>query len=309
MRSLPPFDSNQPLLRGNLHGHSTHSDGVRNPQEVVETYYQLGYDFIAISDHLWHDTSYAATKVLDASSFDKSDFITLPSAELHCLGKLYDNDGLWHIVANGLPLDFEVAHQDETAPQMIQRALDAGAYVTMAHPEWYSMTTDEAMAISHVHGVEIHNYSCVIGSNRGSGILIADYLLQEGKKVNFTATDDSHFTTPDWAGGWVMVAAELSQQDIVESLKQGRHYSSSGGVFHDIRLDNQTLIIDCAPTQSIMISGAGHTALSQHGHNMTHASFDLSSFNSPWFRVTLFNKDGTRAWSNPYWKDQFTEFS
>ena len=309
MASLPPFDTDKPLLRGNLHGHSTHSDGARTPQEVVETYHQLGYDFTAISDHLWHDTRYAATSILDARAFDKTDFITIASAELHCLGKAYDNDGLWHIVANGLPLDFAVASHSETAPEMIQRALDAGAYVTIAHPEWYSMTTEEAMQVSHAHGVEIHNYSCVIGSNRGSGMLIADYLLQEGKRVTFTATDDSHFTTPDWAGGWVMVAADLSQDDIVKNLKMGRHYSSSGGVFHDIRLEGQTLIVDCAPALSIMVSGAGHLALSEHGHNMTRASFDLSSLKSPWFRVTLLGKDGTKAWSNPYWKDQLAEFS
>ena len=36
--------------------------------------------------------------------------------------------------------------------------------------------------------------------------MIADFLLNEGHKISFTATDDSHFHLPDFAGGWVMVA-------------------------------------------------------------------------------------------------------
>ena len=112
-----------------------------------------------------------------------------------------------------------MAAENETAPEMIQRALDAGAYVTLAHPEWYSMTMSEADSVSHAHGVEIYNYSCVVGSNRGSGIAIADYLLQEGHRITFTATDDSHFEKPDWAGGWVMVSADLDEADIVDAKK------------------------------------------------------------------------------------------
>ena len=37
------------------------------------------------------------------SSLNTRDFITLISAEIHCPGKKYSKDGLWHFVANGLP--------------------------------------------------------------------------------------------------------------------------------------------------------------------------------------------------------------
>ncbi|MGC6530140.1 MAG: phosphotransferase [Candidatus Puniceispirillaceae bacterium] len=307
MRHLPPFDTDHPLLRGNLHGHSTHSDGALSPEEVVSAYYNLGYDFIALSDHLWRDERYAAKRVLDASALNKGDFITIASAELHCFGKAYDNDGLWHIVANGLPLDFAVAGDDETGPEMVQRALDAGAFVSIAHPEWYSMTMEEAMSVSAAHAVEIHNYSCVVNSNRGSGVAVADYLLQEGKKITFTATDDSHFHTPDWGGGWVMVAADLDAASIVTALKQGRHYSSSGAVIKTLALDGTKLIVETDPAQHIMVSGQGHMAQSAHGNNITRAEFDLAEFDADWFRVTILNKDGGRAWSNPYWKKDLFE--
>jgi predicted metal-dependent phosphoesterase TrpH len=38
-------------LRGNLHAHTTHSDGVRSPGELIAEYERLGYDFLAITDH------------------------------------------------------------------------------------------------------------------------------------------------------------------------------------------------------------------------------------------------------------------
>ena len=53
----------------------------------------------------------------DATALDQDDFITVISAELHCLGKAYDQDGVWHIVANGLPADFTVANNTETGPE------------------------------------------------------------------------------------------------------------------------------------------------------------------------------------------------
>jgi hypothetical protein len=40
-----------PLLRGNLHAHTTFSDGVMVPHRLVEEYERLDYDFLAITDH------------------------------------------------------------------------------------------------------------------------------------------------------------------------------------------------------------------------------------------------------------------
>lgn len=44
-------------LRGNLHAHTTFSDGVLAPHRLVEEYERLGYDFLAITDHDDHVTT------------------------------------------------------------------------------------------------------------------------------------------------------------------------------------------------------------------------------------------------------------
>ena len=298
---LPPFDKAQPLFRGNLHGHTTHSDGLRTSEEVIDAYMHEGYDFTCLSDHLWHDSYFAAKTVNDSTQLNRDEFISITSAELHCRGKKYDNDGLFHIVANGLPADFACPDDDETPQAMIQRAVMAGAYVTIAHPEWHSLTDDEAEILSHAHGVEIYNHSCAISSARGSGIATADKMLQNGHRISFTATDDSHFSGHDWAGGWVYVAADtLDAGAIVSALKDGRHYSSTGAGFNVIALEDNILMIDCTPCSSIIVSGSGYNALHKVGSALTYAEFDLNNFSSDFFRITINDGKGGMAWSNAY---------
>ncbi|MFO7532084.1 MAG: hypothetical protein R6W93_06450, partial [Candidatus Limnocylindrales bacterium] len=40
-----------PWFRGNLHTHTTNSDGDSPPDEVVAWYRDAGYDFLALTDH------------------------------------------------------------------------------------------------------------------------------------------------------------------------------------------------------------------------------------------------------------------
>jgi PHP domain len=40
-----------PILKGNLHAHTSMSDGQRPVDEVLTRYRELGYDFVAITDH------------------------------------------------------------------------------------------------------------------------------------------------------------------------------------------------------------------------------------------------------------------
>ena len=299
---LLPDRSKFQYFRGNLHGHSNHSDGALSPGEVINQYQKLGYHFTCLSDHLWSNKEYCAPNVLDTRSLNQSNFVTIPSAEIHCRGKKYVKDGLWHIVANGLPIDFPYASDLETAPELINRAIEAGAFVTIAHPEWYSLTFEEAFSIRQAHGVEIFNNSCHIESGRGSGIAIADYLLQENQKILFTATDDSHFRINDAGGGWVMVASkELSERAILEALKKGQYYSSTGVDILHFSMNNRKVQITCSPSNHICVAGAGSASRYHNGQNLTHAELDLTSFNSEWFRVSVIDCAGRCAWTNPIW--------
>ena len=88
------FTSSGNGYRGNLHGHSTHSDGQDSPSEVVRLYRVAGYDFTCLSEHLWSNPRFSTPTIIDATAFDSADCVTISSAELHCPGKAYDRDGL-----------------------------------------------------------------------------------------------------------------------------------------------------------------------------------------------------------------------
>jgi hypothetical protein len=53
-----------------------------------------------------------------------------------------------------------------------------------------------------------------------------------------------------------------------------------------------------------MVQGAGTAAKAIHGESMTQATMPLDRFAaSPWIRVTVIDRAGRRAWSNPIWRD------
>ncbi|WP_394348655.1 PHP domain-containing protein, partial [Halovivax sp.] len=73
-----PYAEGGTWLRGNLHAHSTASDGVRAPERVIEDYAARGYDFLAVSDH---DT------FTDPSRYrDETKLTLLPAVEVSANG-------------------------------------------------------------------------------------------------------------------------------------------------------------------------------------------------------------------------------
>lgn len=300
------FSASGQLYRGNLHGHCTLSDGKNTPEEVVRLYREAGYDFTCLSDHFWSEPRFCADRVTDSSSLDSADFITIISAELHCPGKLFDQDNLWHIVANGLPLDFPMAGETETGPELVRRAVETGAFVTMPHPEWYSLTTEEARSLAQAgaHGVEIYNHASAIGAARGGGVGTIDQLANEGFRILITATDDSHQIPDDAFGGWVMVAADrLAPDSIITALKAGQYYSSCGPDFSSIRLEDNTLHIASSPVSRVTVAAGGHRSFSKSGDGLTEVSIEMNDIDFDWIRIELTDLHGRHAWSNIFWLD------
>jgi hypothetical protein len=292
-----------------MHTHSTRSDGVLSPQEVCRRYQAEGYDFIALTDHFVGLFDYPITDTADCRN-DK--FTTIIGAELHT-GSM-ENGHLWHLVAVGLPLDFtppDAPHfrpvkGSESAASIAQRARDAGAFVSIAHPHWSGMTGADARTITAAHAVEIYNYGCVVDNDRGEGFLTLERLLNEGSRLNLTATDDAHFNTPDHFGGWVMVkATENTPEALLAALKAGEYYCSTGPEIHNIEVSEDSVRVECTSAATIIIQGKGTSMATQHGASMTTATLSRERLaGSPWLRVTIIDRAGKRAWSNPLWVDE-----
>ncbi len=294
------------FYRGNLHTHSTRSDGRLDPREVCRRYQVEGYDFIALTDHFVGLYDYPIT---DTTEFRNEHFTTILGVELHT-GAM-ENGHLWHLLAIGLPRGFappDAPHfhpvkGSESAPDIAQRAREAGAFVAIAHPHWSGLTEADARSITAAHAVEVYNHGCTVDNDRGEGFLTLEHLLNEGRHLNLIATDDAHFNTSDFFGGWVRVKAhENSPNALLEALKAGAFYSSTGPDIHDIRISKTHVEVDCTAATSILVQGYGAPMASLRGEAMTTGRLSLERLaNSPWVRITVIDRAGKRAWSNPFW--------
>lgn len=302
---LPAFAAPGTFWRGNLHTHSTRSDGVLDPAEVCRRYAAEGYDFLALTDHFIGHFGYP---VVDTLPYRKVGFTTILGAELH--SGAMANGELWHLLAVGLPVDFtppdspdfQARPGQETANDLAARAVAAGAFVAIAHPQWSGLTLDDARSITSAHAVEVYNHGCAMGCDRSDGFSIADLLLTEGRKVTLIATDDAHFSEPDHFGGWVMVKAQANEpRALLAALKVGNFYSTQGPQLHDVRVTDTSVEVQMSACASMIVQGSGTAARAVHGHSMTRASLPLERFrNSAWVRVTVIDAAGRRAWSNPH---------
>lgn len=293
--------------RGNLHTHSNRSDGVLKPEEVCARYRAEGYDFLALTDHFVGIYGYPLT---DTRPFRDNRFTTILGAELH--SGAMANGELWHILAVGLPEDFRPSESphflpvegQETGPEIARRAREAGAFVAIAHPQWSGLTLEDARAIDAAHAVEVYNHGCAVACDRPDGFHTLDLLLTEGRRLDLVATDDAHFTEADHFGGWVMVKAEENTpESLLAALKAGAHYSSQGPEIRMVEAEGRIVEVECSAARSVIVQGQGTATVVQHGQSMTRARLSIDRLHaSPWFRVTVIDAAGRRAWTNPVWR-------
>jgi hypothetical protein len=288
------------FYRGNLHTHSSLSDGKLAPEEVCKRYRERGYDFICLSDHFMPHYNYP---IADTRPYRTNSFTTILGAECHAPAT--EQGEKWHILAVGLPIDFPPNGEGETGPEIAQRCLDAGAFLAIPHPEWYALSMADAASIPGAHAVEVYNHTSQVLNARGGGSYYLDDLLNSGRRINALACDDAHFVAGedqnrDAFGGWVMVKAETNEPEaLVAALKLGHYYSSQGPKFEDIRMENGLLVIETSPVFQISIVGRASRNEKQWGTAMTRAKLPIDKFKGEWCRIVALDEAGKVAWSNP----------
>ncbi len=306
---LAPFSTPGRFWRGNLHTHSTLSDGALAPAQVIEAYRRAGYDFLQLSEHFLARFGWP---IADTTALRGNDFTTLIGAELHAMGTTVGE--LWHILAAGLPLGFAPPGPSESGPQLAARAAAQGAFVAIAHPAWSQLTIEDGLALSGADAVEIYNHGCAVENDRGDGTYLLDQMLNQGHRLTAIATDDAHLHhgEHDAFGGFVMVKAEsLEPEALLAALKSGAFYSSQGPRFEEIAIGDGELSVRCSPVDAITIVTGNSRALSCVGRHITQAAFELERLTQgwvktappKWLRVTIIDAAGRRAWSNPIWRD------
>ena len=278
--------------KGNLHTHTTNSDGQKSVEESAALYKAAGYDFLAITDH--HKCYMGG---------EQDGLLLLSGVELH-------NNGFspirrcYHITGIGLKQPVDIP--SNSPPQDLVNALrEAGAFVTLAHPAWSLMTYEEVDALEGIDAIEVWNGVSGVYSGRGDSSIYLDVLAARGKLVPMTAVDDTHYYKNDQFSGFVRVkTTECTEEAIIEALRNGQFYASQGPELHQITLDEETntVSVETSDLQTIIFYtdsfyAPDRTVVAEEGQSLTGASYTPTRWDHV-VRVEGIDKDGKRVWSN-----------
>jgi hypothetical protein len=199
-------------LRGNLHTHTTESDGAKTPGEAVAFYDSRGYDFLALSDH---------------------DLLTPPPDNFpHRMVFLQGNE----ITSNGPHLLHIGATKridpDADRAKVVREVMAAEGLCILNHPSWgfdcVHWSQEELENLYPYHGIEVYN--SVVRRLEGSCVAADrwDRLLGKGIRVWGYAHDDAHIDRDFGnACNWVRTP-DPTPAGILAALKAGHCYASTG---------------------------------------------------------------------------------
>ncbi len=288
-----PFQLNGNWYKGNLHSHSSLSDGLMIPGGLAYVYRKGGFDFLAITDH-WI--------MCDISKLQTEDFLVLSGTEI-AAGKA----NKYHLV--GINIDKEItAEKDKeyTLKECIDLIQEANGISILAHPYWSGLVLSDCENLEGISAIEVYNTGCDYEIARGYAEVHWDNILSSGIKINAIAVDDTHRPPFDILKGWIMVKAKsLNRDEIVNSIINGNYYSSTGPEIHNIEIKDKKVYIKCSPVVRIdLVSNPtmGNVLVAKEGLNFTEAEFKIDE-RSKYIRIQIEDSYKRKAWSNPFYFD------
>jgi hypothetical protein len=281
-----PYGDGGVWLRGNLHAHSTESDGARDPELVVEDYAARGYDFLALSDH---DT------FTDPAALDSSGLLLLPAVEVSSNGP-----HTLHVGASG------TVSPDEDRQAVVDAIAADDALAVPAHPNWQASFAHwprgELDRLEGYTGIEIYNGLIEHHPGAAAATDRWDQVLSTGRRVWGFANDDSH---RPWevAEGWNVVQVdERTPVAVLDALASGRFYASTGVTVREVEVADGTVSVRTDDADRVRL-------VSDHGLVQQTVDGPAATFRVPdqlvhraehsYVRVECLGSGGDTAWLQP----------
>jgi hypothetical protein len=281
-------------LRGNLHTHSNRSDGARPQQSVIDEYASRGHGFLMFSDHD------ILTSEADLAPLDNRGMILLPGNEIS-----FGGPHLLHVDADRRIQPGRT--RQEILNDIVAATRETGrGFAIVNHPNWQQAfdhcTLSQMLEWWGYLGMEIYNG--VIGRLEGSSYALDkwDMLLSVGRRVWGFANDDSHAAEGDTGLGWnVAYVKEKTVAGVIEALRAGRFYASTGVEIKSIRVDGLRIRIDTSNAQRIV-------AVHNSGQRIAVAdapSIDVQvPTRSRYVRFECWGPGEQMAWTQPFFVEE-----
>jgi len=288
-----PFSEHGNWYKGNLHTHTTVSDGELSPQETIRIYAEGDYDFLALTDH---------DAVVDYDGLDHHGVTLISGCELDG-GRGELGQGL-HVVALGLDAAPKLPDSSDFA-EMVAAISAQCQLCFVAHPFWSLIEAGELLDLRGHVGIEVYNTLCQHGYGRGAAEMVWDILLAHGQRLWGFAVDDAHFSE-NYCQAWVWVRlAQDSPAAILNALKEGQFYASNGPQIYDVAVEAEQVWVRCSPCQQITVVEA--TPGGGVSTDRLAASPPFEEIRLPHhlavrpFRIEVVDDQGHKAWTNPFY--------
>lgn len=287
--------------KGNLHLHTTRSDGHVSVEEACEIYQKAGYDFISVTDHRQPSKGgmYENMLLIPGAEWDLGNNIDFPVYHILSVGTESNLELLQYYEEKSLPVGNVVSPQD-----VIDRINAAGGIAILAHPAWSLMEPADLFEMTGIAAVEVYNSVSAAPWNvgRADSSHYFDLWASKGRLVNCVATDDSHWYTGEHTYSYTMVGAdELTADALIEAINAGNAYASQGPLFFSIEYDEKHVHVKCSEDVVRAAVFSNLVWADKRVYDNPHGEFvyDIAEADR-YVRIELIDSHGRRAWSRPF---------
>lgn len=279
--------------KGNLHTHTTESDGRKTKEEAIKLYREAGYDFLALTDH-WVESETMMQDgmlLLSGCEWDTGDMVNHP---------------IYHILGIGMEKKVALERTNTYPAQLLIDAIHkAGGIAILAHPMWSLTDPAKVLELEGLAGAEIFNSvsdSDFCNGRRADSSLYFDLWADKGKLVPCFANDDSHFYIGEQTKSYIMVQAEeLTRDAILQAIVEGNFYASQGPRFQSVEVEDGKVKVKCSDAQRVIFySNTVWAEDRSQVLNGGQAVYEIKETDK-YVRVELIDKDGKMAWTAPFW--------
>lgn len=235
--------------RGNLHTHTTLSDGKKTPEESKKVYKNAGYDFISLTDHWVFGEN---------CENDESGLCVLSGAE-YDFGGSDTLNGVFHIVGIGMESDpMEVLTRNSSPQDAVDEISKRGGVSVFAHPAWSLNTWDMMASVNNYTMTEIYNSISAAPKNcRPYSGDVIDKLALRGYFPLISAADDTHFWEGEEIRSFIYVNLHkntLNRENLINALKNGEFFATQGPRFccHLEKCENNyKFVVECEEADNV----------------------------------------------------------
>lgn len=278
------FSERLQLYKGQLHCHSTQSDGTYDPDTVASRYKKAGYDFISLTDHSMYT---------DISHWNSADFLTLSGDEIST-GK--DHVNAFEFTSIPIP---SIGVQGN-----INAAIEANsAFIQVNHPYSSGHTHQSLMMTNGFSHLELFNTRHY--GEEGYSLAIWDTLLSNGRKIYGTACDDFHYDFKRFFNrNWIEVfAISLKKEEILRAIKSGDFFACHGkALIQEVAYPKDLIEVTAVDTLQIRFYGTGGVLLK----DTFGLKASCSTIGQDYVRAAVFDTLGNASYSQPYFTGSYT---